>query len=119
MADVKTYSGSCHCGNVRYEASTDLKTVVQCNCSICSRAGYVLTFVPPEQFKLLQGEGELTDYQFNKKNVHHLFCSTCGVRSFGHGRGPGGKEMYAVNVRCLEGVDLGGLTITSFDGKSL
>jgi hypothetical protein len=119
MADVKTYSGSCHCGNVRYEASTDLKTVMQCNCSICSRAGYLLTFVSPEQFKLLQGEGELTDYQFNKKNIHHLFCSTCGVRGFGRGRGPGGKEMYAVNVRCLEGVDLGGLTITSFDGQSL
>jgi hypothetical protein len=119
MADVKTYSGSCHCGNVRFEASTDLKMVVQCNCSICSRAGYLLTFVSPEQFKLLKGEGELTDYQFNKKNVHHLFCSTCGVRSFGRGTGPGGKEMVAVNVRCLEGVDPGGLTVTSFDGKSL
>jgi hypothetical protein len=119
MADVKTYNGSCHCGSVRYEVSTDLKTVIQCNCSICSRTGYLLTFVAPEQFKLLAGEAELSDYQFNKKNVHHLFCSTCGVRGFGRGTGPGGKEMYAVNVRCLDGVDVSGLQTTSFDGKSL
>lgn len=119
MADVKTYKGSCHCGSVQYEASTDLQKVMQCNCSICSRAGYLLTFVAAEQFKLLAGEGKLSDYQFNKKRVHHVFCSNCGVRSFGHGIGPGGKEMYAVNVRCLDGVDVSGLQITPFDGKSL
>jgi hypothetical protein len=119
MADVKTYTGSCHCGKVRYEVSTDLQKVLQCNCSICSRAGYLLSFTAAEQFKLLSGEAELTDYQFNKKNVHHLFCSTCGVRSFGRGTGPGGKPMYAINVRCLEGVDIGALTLTPVDGKSL
>jgi|SRR6185436_16538355 len=119
MADVKTYNGSCHCGSVRYEVSTELKSVIQCNCSICSRVGYLLTFVAPEQFKLLAGEEKLSDYQFNKKNIHHLFCSSCGVHGFGRGTGPGGKQMYAVNVRCLEGVDVGGLTINSFDGKSL
>ena len=119
MAEAKTYTGSCHCGNVRYQVSTDLKPVLQCNCSICSRAGYLLTFVPPEQFQLLSGKDQLTDYQFNKKNVHHVFCSTCGVRSFGHGTGPGGKPMYAINVRCLEGVDPGKLDITPIDGKSM
>jgi len=119
MADMKTYTGSCHCGSVRFEASTDLNKVLQCNCSICSRAGYLLTFVPPEQFKLLQGEEQLKDYQFNKKRIHHLFCSNCGVHSFGQGTGPGGKQMYAVNVRCLEGVEPSGLGITQFDGKSM
>jgi len=119
MADTKTYSGSCHCGTVRFEASTDLKTVIQCNCSICSRVGYLLTFVTPEQFKLHQGEGQLRDYQFNKKNIHHLFCSNCGVHSFGRGMGPGGKPMCAVNVRCLDGVDVAGLTVTPFDGASM
>ena len=118
MSEAKTYSGSCHCGKVRFEATTDLKRVVQCNCSICARLGYMLTFMPPEQFKLLSGEGDLKDYQFNKKNIHHLFCSNCGVRGFGRGIGPGGKQMYAVNVRCLEGVDLDGLNITQYDGKS-
>jgi hypothetical protein len=118
MAELKSYNGSCHCGKVRYEVRTDLQGVMQCNCSICSRAGYLLCFVPVEQFKLLSGEGEMTDYQFNRMNVHHLFCSTCGVRSFGRGTGPGGKPMCAINVRCLDGVDLGALNIKQVDGKS-
>lgn len=79
----------------------------------------MLTFVPEEQFKLLAGEQAQTDYQFNTKNIHHLFCSTCGVRCFGHGVGPDGKPMYAVNVRTLEDVDLDALQVTKFDGKSL
>jgi hypothetical protein len=119
MADIKTYTGSCHCGSVRFEASTDLKKVIQCNCSICSRAGHLLTFVPPDQFKLLQGEDQLKDYQFHHKRIHHLFCSNCGVRSFGQGTTPGGKQMYAVNVRCLEGVEPSALDVTHFDGKSI
>jgi len=119
MAEVQPYLGSCHCGNVRYEVNTDLKSVMACNCSICSRSGYLLTFVPEDQFKLLSGEGKMTDYQFNKKNVHHLFCSTCGVRSFGRGTGPGGRAMVAINVRCLEGVDPAHLDIKFVDGKSV
>jgi hypothetical protein len=114
----KTYRGGCHCGNVRYEVQTDLANVISCNCSICSRVGYVLTFVPPEHFKLLAGEGAQTDYQFNTKNIHHLFCSTCGVRSFGRGTGPGGAAMYAINVRTLDGVDADALPIKKVDGKS-
>jgi hypothetical protein len=72
----------------------------------------------PEQFRLLSGKDALTDYQFNKMNVHHLFCSTCGIRSFGHGTGPDGKPMYAINVRCLDGVDPASLSVTQVDGKS-
>ncbi len=118
MAEAKTYAGSCHCGNVRYQVETDLAQVIQCNCSICSRTGALLTFVKPEQFKLESGEGHLTDYQFNRKNVHHLFCSTCGIRSFARGTGPGDQPMYAINIRCLEDVDLAKLNVTQVDGKS-
>ena len=118
MAEVQSYQGSCHCGNVRYEVNTDLSSVMACNCSICSRSGYLLTFVPEDQFKLLAGKDATTDYQFNKKNIHHRFCSTCGVRSYAHGTGPGGRAMVAINVRCLEGVDPGNLEITPVDGKS-
>jgi hypothetical protein len=118
MAETKTYPGGCHCGNVRYEVSTDLKQVISCNCSICSKKAHLLTFVPPEQFKLLAGEGKTTDYQFNTKNIHHLFCSTCGIGSYGHGTGPDGKPMFAINVRCLEGVDVSELKVMPFDGKS-
>src|SRR5687768_11489188 len=116
----QTYKGSCHCGNVRFEVTGDMSEVVSCNCSICSRMGWLLAFVPDSQFKLLSGEDSLKDYQFGKKHIHHKFCTNCGIRSFGHGPVPGGNgEMMAINVRCLEGIDLDGLTVQKYDGKSL
>ena len=119
MGEAKKYQGSCHCGKVRYSVEADLSgELISCNCSICGRTGTVLTFVPASQFKLEQGEGALTDYQFNKKTIHHLFCSTCGVRSFARGKGPDGSEMAAINARCLEGVDVATLKIVHFDGAS-
>lgn len=114
-----TYEGSCHCGKVRYQVKADLKSVVSCNCSICSRTGTLLAFVPSENFTLLSGDDALADYQFNKHHIHHRFCTTCGIRSFADGVGPDGKAMVAINTRCLEGVDLGSLDVMHFDGKSL
>jgi len=119
MAETKTYMGSCHCGKVRYEVTTALESLMQCNCSICSRAGYLMSFVPAGSFKLLSGEGALTDYLFNKHNIHHLFCATCGIRSFGWGTGRDGAKMYMINVRCLEGVDHESLEVKKVDGRSL
>jgi hypothetical protein len=119
MANEQTYKGGCHCGKVSYEVKTDLGTVISCNCSICSKKGYLLSFVPPEQFRLLSGEEALTDYQFNKHAIHHLFCSACGIQSFARGKKRDGSPMVAINVRALEGVDIGGLKVTSVDGRSL
>ncbi len=119
MPESQTYRGGCHCGNVRYEVTTDLGQVISCNCSICSKKGYLLAFVPANQFKLTAGEGHLTDYQFNRKVIHHLFCQTCGISSFARGASPDGSEMYAINVRCLEDVDPSSPSITQFDGKKL
>jgi hypothetical protein len=119
MAELNTHTGSCHCGKVRFEVKADLAGAVACNCSICSKAGYLLAFVPKDQFTLVSGQDGLTDYQFGKKNIHHLFCSTCGMHPYGHGIGPGGTEMFAVNVRCVDGADPEALKITRFDGKSL
>src|SRR5262245_15309100 len=101
MSETNTYKGSCHCGKVQFEVDTELARVTACNCSICSKAGYLLAFVPDERFKLLSGEEELVDYQFGKQRVHHPFCRACGIHAFGHGKGPDGTEMRAVNVRCL------------------
>jgi hypothetical protein len=115
---MNTYQGSCHCGAVQYQVETDLKQVIACNCSNCSRNGYLLNFVPVSAFNLKQGEEMLNDYQFNKKIIHHLFCRTCGAHSFCRGKGPDGSEMIAINVRCLTDVDPTTLTITPFDGKS-
>jgi hypothetical protein len=118
MSESKTHTGSCHCGAVKFEVTTDLKSVISCNCSLCSRAGYLLSFVPSAQFKLLSGEDNLQDYRFNKHAIAHVFCKTCGVRSFAKGKRPDGQEMRAINVRCLAGVDPESLTITKVDGAS-
>lgn len=119
MAGMQKHAGGCHCGAVRYEVETELGQVVSCNCSICAKRGALLTFVPAAQFSLLSGADALTDYQFNKKIVHHLFCDTCGVGSFARGIGPGDVEMVAINVRCLDDVDLDAIKIVPFDGKSM
>jgi hypothetical protein len=118
MAEMTKHSGGCHCGGVRYEVETDLGQVMSCNCSICQKRGALLTFVPAPQFTLISGEDDLTDYQFNKKIVHP-FCRRCGVGSFARRRGPDGSEMVAINVRCLDGVEIEALSLTPFDGKNL
>jgi hypothetical protein len=119
MTEMKTYAGGCHCGKVRYEVKLGLENVLACNCSICSKTGALLTFAPAEQFTLLSGADVVTDYQFNRKQIHHLFCPTCGIRSFARGTAPDGTAMCAINVRCLDDVDIGALPVTPFDGKSL
>jgi hypothetical protein len=119
MVHAKTYEGGCHCGAVRYEVTADLDKVIACNCSICTKRGLLLTFTPASQFTLLSGQDGLTDYLFNKKVIHHLFCATCGVESFARGIGPDGSEMIAVNVRCLDGVDVSSLKPKPFDGKNM
>ena len=119
MPEAKTYTGGCHCGKVRYEAKADLKQVVSCNCSICTKRGLLLTFAASDQFELLSGQDELADYQFGRKTIHHLFCPSCGVESYATGTAPNGAEMFAINVRCLDDVDVASLTLTPFDGKHL
>jgi len=119
MPDTKNYTGGCHCGQVRYDVTADLGSVVACNCSICTKRGALWIFVTPENFALRAGTDDLVDYQFNKKVIHHLFCGQCGVGSFSRGQGPGGAEMIAINVRCLDGVDLTALKLQPFDGKNL
>jgi hypothetical protein len=118
MAESKTRSGGCHCGAVRYEAVTALEPVLACNCSICSKKGLYLTFVLADDFRLVSGADALVDYQFNKHVIHHLSCTRCGVESFARGAMPDGTEMVAINVRCLDGIDLASLTLTPFDGRS-
>ena len=104
---------------MRYRVTAKLESAITCNCSICSRSGTLLTFVPAAQFEQLSGEEALRDYQFGKKRIHHLFCSRCGIKPFSRGIAPDGSQMVAVNVRCLDGVDLGAVPVKPFDGRSL
>ena len=116
---MQTYSGGCQCGKVRYEATFELGEVIACNCSRCGRLGSLLAFMPKDSFKLVSGEGATTEYQFNKHNIHHLFCATCGIQSFASGKGRDGSDMVMINVRCLDGVDAAKFELMSFDGRSI
>jgi hypothetical protein len=110
--------GSCHCQKVRFEAEGETAGAIVCNCSICQRKGSILAFVPADKFQLLSGQDNLTDYQFGKKTIHHYFCSTCGVTSFASGSTPDGTQMRAINLRCVEGIDLDQLNPHKVDGRS-
>ncbi|MBL9014532.1 MAG: GFA family protein [Myxococcales bacterium] len=115
---VAKHQGGCHCGAVRYTVEIDpAAESIACNCSICGKSGSYLQFVTPDKFSLDQGEDQLTDYQFNKNVIHHLFCRTCGIRSFARGAGPHGP-MVAINVRCLDDVNTFDLPTKQFDGRS-
>ena len=115
---VSKHRGSCHCGAVKYTVELDVSApTISCNCSMCGRSGTLLQFVSPDQFRLESGETNLTDYQFNKHVVHHMFCRTCGIKPFARGQGPKGPTI-AINLRCLEDVDVGALNLTHYDGKN-
>jgi hypothetical protein len=116
----RTYSGGCHCGAVRYDVEADLSQgTVRCNCSICSKGRAWLVAVDPADFRLLQGEGALSVYEFGAKQIQHLFCSTCGVKSFARGGGQDGSKFVAIMVSCLDNVsaaELAQLPIIYVDG---
>ncbi len=118
MPETAKHSGSCHCGAVRYEVETDLAQVLSCDCTFCRKRGALWTYVGAEQFKLLSGQDDLADYQFNKKIIHHVFCRHCGVGSFSTAKGKDGYEGIGINVRCLDDVDVDALELTPYDGRS-
>jgi hypothetical protein len=118
MAEAKTYEGGCHCGAVRYTVTTDMAQVMECNCSHCSKKGFVLTFVAAQQFELTSGEEALTEYLFNTGRIRHRFCKVCGVESFAEGAMPDGQPTRAVNLRCVDGVDLKALNPMQWDGAN-
>lgn len=114
------YKGSCHCGRIAFEVEGDeIAQVIDCNCSICSRKGSLMWFVPRDKLRLLTPEEELSTYTFGPHTIQHRFCSTCGMHPFGEGTDPSGNRMAAINVRCLEGFDFSALPVKHFDGRSL
>lgn len=112
------YKGSCHCGRISFEVDGELGQVMDCNCSHCSRKGYLLWFVPREKLRLVTPESSLATYTFNKHVIKHHFCANCGCAPFGFGVGPSGAPTAAVNTRCLEGIELSTLNRMPFDGRS-
>lgn len=111
-----TYTGGCHCGRVRFRVEgPDSLTVSQCNCSICSRSGYLALIVSAKRFELLQGGECLTEYRFNTGTAKHLFCSYCGIKSFYIPRSH--PEGISINARCLDAPPVEDMNIRTFDGQ--
>ena len=114
------HKGSCHCGRIAFEVEGDPKGVMACNCSICSRKGSLMWFVPRDSLRLLTPEADMSTYTFNKHAIKHRFCPVCGIHAFGEANDPkSGKPMAAVNARCLEDVDVEALPVKRFDGRSM
>lgn len=111
------HKGGCHCGAVSYEveAAGDLE-VSECNCSICSKSGYLHLIVPKSRFRLLAGEDNLSTYTFDTHEAKHLFCRTCGIKSFYIPRSH--PDGISVNVRCLDDSTITSLHIEQFDGRN-
>lgn len=116
------YRGSCHCRQIVFEVEAEITPetrIIECNCSICSRKGALLWFLPRRQLRLLSAEDQMSTYTFKTHAIAHHFCPRCGIHPFGEGRSPTGEPMAAINVRCLEAFDLTAVTIAPFDGRAL
>lgn len=112
------YRGTCHCGKVAFEVTGDIDSAVSCNCSMCQRRGSLLWFVPRSELLLLTSEKDISTYTFNKHVIQHHFCSVCGIHPYGEGSDPQGNKMAAINLRCIENLDISAIPVHHFDGRS-
>jgi len=113
------YKGSCHCGKVSFEVEGEIKSALACNCSICQRKGSLLWFVPRAALHLLSPDAAASSYTFNKHVIKHRFCPVCGMHPYGEGTDPKGNAMAAINIRCLEDIDLAAIPVNHYDGRAI
>ena len=113
---MRTMTGGCHCGRVRFRVTADLDSVTECNCSICTKKRFLHLIVAPEQFELVSGADDLTLYRFNTMAAKHTFCKVYGVHAFYVPRSD--PDKIDINVRCLDGIDLLALAVKHFDGRN-
>ena len=113
---MKTYTGGCHCGAVRFEFESESEVEIwKCNCSICSMIDYEHLFIKHADFTLLSGDKALSEYTFGTGSAKHWFCSTCGVKSFYQPRSH--PEAYSINLKCVESPPQV-VNLVDFDGKN-
>ena len=113
---LHTHQGSCHFRRVTFEVRAILDYVVDCNCSLCRRRGALWHGVSDSNLRILTGEADLVLYEFNTKTAKHYFCRHCGVHPFIRPRID--PSAWAVNVRCIDGVDLSTIAVRPFDGAN-
>ena len=117
FSELVTHRGGCHCQAIRFEVDAPaVIRVSQCNCSICTKSGYLALIVPAQHFRLLQGEDVLTEYRFNTGRARHRFCARCGVKSFYIPRSH--PDGVSVNVRCLDPGTVSERIVTATDGQN-
>jgi hypothetical protein len=113
---TSTHRGSCHCGRVTFELDAGIAFVVDCNCSICRRRGALWHGATDAQLRILTGETDLALYQFGTHTAKHFFCRHCGIHPFVRPRLD--PKKWAVNVRCIDGLDVAALPVLPFDGEN-
>jgi hypothetical protein len=114
------FRGSCHCGRLAYTLDEELPTKgIECNCSMCQRKGTIHHFSTPDKFTFHGSRDDIVVYTFNTHNVQHQSCRACGCSPFASGTSPAGVPMIEINLRCVEGIDLGKIERIHFDGASV
>ena len=113
------HQGSCHCGRVAYEVEGEIDQALACNCSICQRKGSLLWFVPLAQLRLKTPDEAASTYLFNHHVIKHRFCPVCGIHPYAEAVNPKtGAPTAAINLRCIEGIDLDKVPVVHYDGRS-
>jgi hypothetical protein len=108
------HRGGCHCGAVAFEVDAPASlAALDCNCSICRMTGFVHLVVPRSRFRLVRGADALIEYRFNTGAARHLFCRSCGVKSFYVPRS--NPDGYSINVRCLDTATIEAVHVEPFD----
>jgi len=114
---LQRYEGSCHCGSVRFEVETDFPELTMCDCSICRRRNALMVKVHEDWFRLLDGAGSLTEYQFHTKTARHFFCRVCGIYTFHRKRVT--PDYFGINVHCLRNFDPAGIPVRQAIGAAM
>ena len=105
MSDERQqYNAACHCGSVRFRVrlADEFNTIRRCSCSYCRMRGAVVVSAQLSDIEFVEGEGNLTLYQFNTRTAKHYFCKTCGI--YTHHQRRSNPSLFGVNVACIEGI---------------
>jgi len=114
---MQTYTGTCHCGAVRFEIDTDFPELTMCDCSICRRKNALMVKVHENQFRLLAGEDFLTEYRFHTQTARHFFCKVCGIYPFHRKRVT--HDYFGINVHCLHEFEPAGIPVRQAVGAGM